>query len=124
MNKFPADDKHVRALGRSIVHDSARYLSWSCSGVEFVFRGTSLSAELWTDWTFDEPWKEIFQPWAAVFVNGESEPRKRFPVKEGTNSYVLYESDTDEEVVIRFAKLSEAAFSRLGIISFSADGEI
>ena len=124
MNKFYADDKHVRALGRTIVHNSARYLSWSCSGVEFVFKGTSISAELWTDWTFDEPWKEIFQPWAAVFVNGEPEPRKRFPVKEGTNSYVLYESDTDEEVVIRFAKLSEAAFSKMGIVSISADGEI
>lgn len=124
MNKFSADDKHVRALGRSIIHDSVRYLSWSCSGAEFVFKGTHLSAELWTDWTLDEPWKEMFQPWTAVFVNGESEPRKRFPVKEGTNSYVLYESDSDEEVVIRFVKLSEAAFSKLGIVSFSADGEM
>lgn len=124
MNNFPADDKHVRALGRTVVRNSVRYLSWSCSGVEFVFNGTQLSADLWTDWTFDEPWKEIFQPWAAVFVNGEPEPRKRFPLKEGTNSYVLYESDREEEAVIRFAKLSEAAFSKMSIVSISADGEL
>ncbi|MDE7279964.1 MAG: GDSL family lipase, partial [Oscillospiraceae bacterium] len=124
MNKFPANDKHVRALGRTIVHNSVRYLSWSRSGTEFIFSGTKLSAELWTDWVLDEPWKEIFQPWAAVFVNSESEPRMRFPLQSGTNSYTIYESDTNEEVVIRFVKLSEASFSKMGIVNISADGEI
>lgn len=124
MKNFSADEKNVRLLGRTISHGDVRYLSWSCSGAEFVFTGTKLSAELWTDWVLDEPWKEIFQPWAAVFVNGKSEPRMRFPLQSGTNRYTIYESETNEEVIIRFVKLSEAAFSKIGIVSFSADGEI
>lgn len=124
MMKLFADDKHVRALGRTVVHGSVRYLSWSRSGVEFVFSGTKLSAELWTDWILDEPWKEIFQPWIAVFVNDESEPKMRFPLTAGTNSYTIFESDTAETVTVRLVKLSEAAFSKLGIVSLSAEGEV
>ena len=124
MQKFSADEKTVRLLGRTVEHRGTRYLSWSCSGVEFIFTGTKLTAELWTDWVLDEPWKEIFQPWAAVFVNGEAEPRLRFPVEAGTNSYTLFESGTPETAAIRFVKLSEAAFSRMGIASISAEGDI
>lgn len=124
IKKFSADEKNVRLLGRTIAHNGIRYLSWSCSGAEFVFTGTKLTAELWTDWVLDEPWKEIFQPWAAVFVNGETEPRLRFPVEEGTNGYTIFESDTAETVTIRFVKLSEASFSKMGIVSLSADGNI
>jgi len=124
IKKFSADEKNVRLLGRTISHNGIRYLSWSCSGAEFVFTGTKLTAELWTDWVLDEPWKEIFQPWAAVFVNGETEPRLRFPVEAGTNGYTIFESDTAETVTIRFVKLSEASFSKMGIVSLSADGNI
>lgn len=124
IKKFSADEKNVRLLGRTIAHNGIRYLSWSCSGAEFVFTGTKLTAELWTDWVLDEPWKEIFQPWAAVFVNGENKPRLRFPVEAGTNGYTLFESDAAETVTIRFVKLSEASFSKMGIVSLSADGDI
>ena len=80
MKNFFADDRTVRALGRTLFRDNTRYLSWSCSGIEFMFTGRELSAELWTDWTLDEPWKGIFQGYMAVFVNDEETPRKRFAV--------------------------------------------
>lgn len=124
IKKFSADEKNIRLLGRTMSHNGTRFLSWSCSGAEFVFTGTKLTAELWTDWVLDEPWKEIFQPWAAVFVNGENKPRLRFPVEAGTNGYTLFESDAAETVTIRFVKLSEASFSKMGIVSLSADGDI
>lgn len=123
MIKYLADDSHVRTLGRSLFHNNIRYLSWSCSGVEFVFTGTEVTAEIWTDWVMDEPWKEIFQGYAAVFVNDSDEPYLRFPVKSGVNSYSIYKSDKAETVKIRIVKLSEAAFDKLGIVSISADGE-
>ncbi|MBQ3162168.1 MAG: GDSL family lipase [Oscillospiraceae bacterium] len=123
MQTFFADDKHVRTIGRSIFRNNIRYLSWSCSAVEFVFTGTEITAEIWTDWVNDEPWKEIFQPYLAVFINDEAVPRKRFAVNEGTDTYTIYKSDTAETVKIRIMKLSEAAFSKIGIISISADGE-
>lgn len=124
MNIFFADENHARVLGRSIFRDNIRYLSWSCSGVEFLFTGSKLTAEIWTDWVRDEPWKDIFQCYAAVFVDGEEIPRKRFALESGTNSYTIFESDVPSTVKIKILKLSEAAFSKMGIVSLSADGEI
>lgn len=122
MNKLLADNSSVRPIGRSIFRDGVRYLSWSCSAVEFVFTGTEVCAEIWTDWVRDEPWKTMFQPYAAVFVNGEMSCR--FAVKAGTKSYTIYKSDTPKTVTIRIVKLSESAFSKIGIAGLSADGEL
>lgn len=124
MNKFFADESHVRVLGRSLFRDNIRYLSWSCSGVEFLFTGRKLTAEIWTDWVRDEPWKDIFQCYAAVFVDDEEVPQKRFAIEAGTNSYTIYESNSVSTVKIKILKLSEAAFSKMGIVSLTADGEI
>lgn len=123
MVTFPADDKYVRTIGRSLFLNNIRYLSWSCSAVEFVFTGTKVTAEIWTDWVLDEPWKGIFQGQLAVFINDEKEPSTRFAVESGINSYTIYESDNAKTVKIRIVKLSESAFSKVGIISISADGE-
>lgn len=123
MLTFLADDKHVRTIGRSIFHNNIRYLSWSCSAVEFVFSGTEITAEIWTDWVNDEPWKGIFQPFVAVFVNDETVPYKRFAINEGSAVYSIYKNETAEAVKIRIVKLSEAAFSKIGISSISADTE-
>lgn len=123
MNNFFADENHVRVLGRSLFRDNIRYLSWSCSGVEFLFTGSKLTAEIWTDWILDAPWKNIFKCYAAVFVNDGEIPQKRFAIEAGTNSYTIYESDSASTVKIKILKLSEAAFSKMGIVSFSADGE-
>lgn len=124
MNKFFADENHVRVLGRSLFMNNIRYLSWSCSGVEFLFTGSKLTAEIWTDWVRDEPWKNIFQPYFAVFVNDEEVPQKRFAIEAGTKNYTIYESDSVCTVKIKILKLSEAAFSKTGIVSLSADGEL
>ena len=124
METYPADSRHVRTIGRSLFRDGIRYLSWSCSAVEFVFTGTEVTAEIWTDWVLDEPWKVIFQAYIAVFVNDEPEPRLRFPASEGTKQYPIYKSDSPETVKIRIVKLSEAAFDKIGIAGISADGEI
>ena len=124
MNKFFADENNVRVLGRSLFRDNIRYLSWSCSGVEFLFTGSKLTAEIWTDWVHDEPWKDIFQPYIAVFADGESVPRKRLAIEAGTNSCTVYESSSVRTVKIKILKLSEAAFSKIGIVSLSGDGDI
>ncbi|MBQ5318443.1 MAG: GDSL family lipase [Oscillospiraceae bacterium] len=124
MQTFLADEKHVRTIGRSIFHNNIRYLSWSCSAIEFVFTGTEVAAEIWTDWVMDEPWKENFQPYLAVFVNDEAVPRKRFPLNAGTEVYSIYKNENAEKVKIRIVKLSEAAFSKSGIVRINADGVI
>ena len=70
ITEFKADSTHVRQMGRTLYRREALWLGYSLTGVEFDFCGTSLSAELSTDWVNDEEWKHNFQPYMALFVNG------------------------------------------------------
>lgn len=120
--KISAENAHIRRLGRTLMRNGTLWLGYSLTGAEFDFDGTSLSAELTTDWVNDEAWKENFQPYMAVLVNGKL--LKRFAVSEGTAQYELYRSEKAEKVRIRLVKLSENAFSKVGVLSFSADGKL
>lgn len=120
--RIPAKDADIRRLGRTLFRDDKIWLGYSLTGVEFDFCGTSLSAELSTDWVSDEPWKHIFQPYLAIIVNGKLE--KRFALDEGTAEYELFRSEKTENVRIRLVKLSENAFSKVGLSAFISDGEI
>lgn len=124
MKKYPADEKNIRPLGRTLFLDDMRYMDWCCSGAEFMFTGTEISVEIWTDWTLDEPWKTIFQAYMAVYINDEELPRNKFALDAGTNSYTIYKSEKSETVKIRLIKLSEGSFSKAALKSISADGEI
>ena len=120
--KISAENADIRRLGRTLMRNGTLWLGYSLTGAEFDFDGTSLSAELTTDWVNDEAWKENFQPYMAVLVNGKLS--KRFAVSEGTAEYELYRSEKAEKVRIRLVKLSENAFSKVGVLSFSADGKL
>ncbi len=124
MKKYLADDKNIRPLGRTLFFNDIRYIDWCCSGVEFIFTGTEICAEIWTDWTLDEPWKGIFQAYYAVFINDEEIPSRRFGIAAGTKNYEIFKSSRPETVKIRIIKLSEGAFSKTGIKSISSDGKI
>lgn len=120
--KISAENADIRRLGRTLMRNGTLWLGYSLTGAEFDFDGTSLSAELTTDWVNDEAWKENFQPYMAVLVNGKLS--KRFAVSEETAEYELYRSEKTEKVRIRLVKLSENAFSKVGVLSFSADGKL
>lgn len=120
--KISAENADVRRLGRTLMRNGTLWLGYSLTGAEFDFDGTSLSAEFTTDWVNDEAWKENFQPYMAVLVNGKLS--KRFAVNEGTAEYELYRSEKTEKARIRLVKLSENAFSKVGVLSFSADGKL
>lgn len=122
LTRISAETADVRRLGRTVMRSGAIWLGYSLSGVEFDFCGTSLSAELSTDWVNDEPWKHIFQPYIAVLVNGKLE--KRFAVNEGKAVYELFSCEKAEKVRLRIVKLSENAFSKVGLSALWADGEI
>ena len=120
--KISAENADIRRLGRTLMRNGTLWLGYSLTGAEFDFDGTCLSAELTTDWVNDEDWKENFQPYMAVLADGKL--LKRFAVSEGTAEYELYRSKKVEKVRIRLVKLSENAFSKVGVLSFSADGKL
>lgn len=124
MTSFKADESSVRIIGRTVYRDGVRWLGYSCTAAEFEFTGTKVLAEIKTDWVNDEPWKGIFQGYLAVFIDDCETPVKRFSLDEGTNIYEIYSADEVKTVKIRIMKMSENAFSRAGIVSLSADGEI
>ena len=124
MFDYKAEEKNVRVLGRTLFRNETRWLGYACTGIDFEFTGKNITVQLSTDWENDAEWKHIFQPYMAVYINGNYEPLKRFPVESGTNSYEIYSSDKTENVRITLLKLSENAFSKVGLISISADGEI
>lgn len=119
-----ADESTVRVLGRTIFRNGVRWLGYACTGIDFEFTGTKITVQLTTDWENDADWKVNFQPFMAVYVNNSNEPLKRFPVESGTGSYEIYSSDKKETVRITLVKLSENAFSKVGVVSISCDGDI
>ncbi len=125
MIKFNASEKNIRPVGRTLYRNDVRWLGYSCTAAEFEFTGTKVTAELTTDWVNDAGWKHIFQPYMAVFVNDDTLPFKRFAINEGTAEYELFSRENGgEKVKIRLVKMSENAFSKVGISFISADSEI
>ncbi|MCI7767804.1 MAG: GDSL-type esterase/lipase family protein [Oscillospiraceae bacterium] len=118
---FAADSKNVRISGRSLCENNIRYLSYTNSFVEFEFMGTAAYAELISDLT---PPEDIFRAWAGVCINGEAVPSKVFKLDEKKAVYELYRSDKPEKVRLRLMKLSEAAFSKMGIAEIRIEGEL
>lgn len=121
--RFKPSENNVRVLGRTKIVDSVRYIDYSCSGIEFEFVGTSVKVVLCTN---KSEWDENFRAWAAVFVDDEAEPSKRFSLDDEEGIYNLYENSVSRKVKIRLMKMSESAFAKLGIkeIIIEGDGKI
>ncbi len=114
------NEKNYRLGGRHTWQNVMLYLAYSASYIEFCCEGTcKVTAELISDGV---PEGKEYTAWAAVFVNDEEQPSKRFELKKGTQTYTLYEADREENVKIRLMKYSEAAFSSLGIKAIHVEG--
>ena len=118
MKTFPADEAFVRTQGRSITEKGVRYLDYTCSFIEFEFTGTYAAADIISDLMPDS---DIFRAWAAVFIDDEKEPSKRFRLDSKKERVEFFRAELPRRVRIRLMKLSEAAFAKMDII---IDGEI
>lgn len=117
---FRINEENVRILGRTKEVNNIRYINYSCSGIEFEFVGTSVSVVLCTD---NSKWEDIFKAWVAVFIDDEETPSKRILLDSDEDIYKVYESETSRKVKIRLMKMSEAAFSKVGIKEIIIEGE-
>ena len=59
----------------------------------------------------------------AVFVNDQTTPAKRFPLKEAEAEYTLYESDQEAEVTITLMKYSEVEYAKCLIKEIITDSD-
>lgn len=118
--KLLENEKKYRLGGRYTWQEETLYLAYSASYIEFCCEGTCIvTAELISDGI---PEGKEFAAWAAVFINDEEQPSRRFELQKGRNTYTLYEAEQEGNVKIRLMKYSEAAFSSLGIKEIQIEG--
>lgn len=118
--KYLVTEEYVKLLGRTSFKEGMRYLSYSCSGIEFEMIGTKAEVILWTD---GNKWEKDLKAWMAVFINDAKEPCKRFCLEQEEATYVLFESTRKEKVKIKLIKYSEAPFAKVGIKSLRIQGQ-
>lgn len=116
--KFQAKEPQVKISGRTLYRDGTRFLGYSGSSVTFCFYGRKAAAHLISNPSRHEPFQHA---WAAVYINGEKEPYKRFSLEEDEADYVLYEGEADAELTITICKYSEPEYAACGIAWIETD---
>ncbi|MCM1023862.1 MAG: GDSL-type esterase/lipase family protein [Prevotella sp.] len=111
---YPAESSYVKPLGRTFMRDGARILSHTCSGVEFAFRGTVADVTLTSNC-------KTSKARAAFYVNGELVKETMLEKEEET--FRVFESEKSENCIISVVKLSEAAYSNIGVKSIHVASE-
>lgn len=107
------------------------YFNWSCSTVEFIFRGTHLNVSLRAvcgqefegmptdpNVTTRPTW-----PWLAVFLDDMDTPMRKFEVASPNETWLLYQSAEPETHRIRLVKRTENYKTFLGVSAFTAEGD-
>ncbi len=111
---YPAEDAFVKPLGRTFMRNGARILSHTCSGVEFAFKGTEADITLTSNC-------KSSKARAAFYVDGELVKDTMLNSKEET--FRIFESDEPKNCIISVIKLSEAAYSNIGVKSINVTSE-
>lgn len=107
------------------------YFNWSCSTLEFNFRGTHLNVSLRADCGYElegmpgdlNAPKRATWPWLAVFLDDMDEPIRKFQISSPNETWLLYQSAEPETHRIRLVKLTENNKTFLGVTGFTAEGE-
>ncbi|MDE7302934.1 MAG: hypothetical protein K2N60_06400, partial [Oscillospiraceae bacterium] len=111
---YPAEENFVKPLGRTFMRDGARILSHTCSGVEFAFRGTKADVTLTSNC-------KTSKARVAFYVNGEYV--KDTMLQNAEETFSVFESDEPQNCIISVVKLSEAAYSNVGVKSINVNSE-
>lgn len=111
---YPAESNFVKPMGRTFMRDGARILSHTCSGVEFAFRGTAADITLTSNC-------KTSKARVAFYVNGE--PVKDTMLNNTEETFRVFESTEPQNCIISVVKLSEAAYSNIGVKSINVTSE-
>ncbi len=119
--KFIAEEKCVKVDGRTVFRDGIRYLGYSASAVSFRMKGTKACVDIVSD---PEDFLLEERAWVAVYINGEKEPKMRVALGEKKQRIILFESETEETVLIKLMKYTEPEYAICGVAGFEIDGEL
>lgn len=108
---FIADDTHVKPLGRSLMRDDVRKFTYTCSGIEFEFTGTSADIDVICGGKVR----------VAVYLNDNIVIDKI--LEKGEAKLEVFSSDACEKNKITVRKLSEVGENYVGIKSINVVAE-
>ena len=117
---YPADDSHVKYVGRTLFQDKILWLALSGSGIEFDFQGSHLELLL----KGDDNAVSNFAPLQdkvriGVIIDGIRVVDDMLTAAE--KQYTLIDSDTTHTYHVQVIKLSESPMSIVGIKQLTAD---
>lgn len=112
---FLPTKEFVRAIGRTMEAKDSLWLVHSGTGMEFSFTGTSATIKIKPDSSF---MNRSNQARVAIYVNGERVVDDMVDKME--KEYKVFESTEPAECTVRVVKLSEAAYSTLGVTAINA----
>lgn len=106
----PASDEYAKLSGRTVFDGNTRWLGYTCSSASFVFTGTKARVTLVPE-VYDD---EAELPFFMITVNGGEVVKQ---VLSERQTFDVFSSDVPAECEVTITKLSEAAFSSIGIES-------
>ena len=120
----PIDFKEqVTQLGRTYYDENndVLWFNYTCSGVEFCFKGEKLTITFTTDSEHVD--KENERAWISIYKNNELEPAFIFPLDEQKKEICLLNSKSTQYDQWRIVKNSEIKYGDAGICDISYKGE-
>ncbi|MBE6062220.1 MAG: GDSL family lipase [Clostridium butyricum] len=109
---FKPTADNFKILGRTKTINDILYINYSCSGIEFEFTGSKLDITLCSNC---DDYEDNLKACVAIFINNNETPHKRFIINNKEKTYTLFESNTIKTIKVKFIKMSEAAFAKIGI---------
>lgn len=111
--------------------DDTLYINWTCSTVEFTFRGTHLNVTLRAGCGYEfeglpgdpNAPKRATWPYLAVFLDDIPMPLRKFEIASPYETWLLIQSPEVQTHRIRIMKLTENNKTFLGVTAFTAEGE-
>ncbi|GGG06858.1 hypothetical protein GCM10010912_59410 [Paenibacillus albidus] len=113
---FKATNKHVKIIGRTHYYNDVLCLALSGGGVEFSFYGTKAEITIKGD-SIASTGNNLAR--IGISVNGIRVIDDQ--VDQPLKTYTVFESDTEQDVIVRITKLSEAAMSTVAIQEIAVD---
>ncbi|QYR23951.1 GDSL family lipase [Paenibacillus sp. sptzw28] len=107
---FKADEDFVKPIGRTVFYNDTLWLALSGSGAEFKFRGTKAQITIKGDQVASG-----LTDYARIGIYANGVRVVDDLLNQSQKTYTVFESATEQDVVIRIVKLSEAMRSTAGI---------
>lgn len=127
-------ENRIKKLGRTYTDrdNGVLYFNWTCSGLEFVFRGSCLIASFCAQPGIEtdpagitgEVKERTIWPWAAVYLDDAEIADRCFELSKDTGTHLIFQSEEAETHKIRIVKLTENLKTGAGIDTIYMEGEI